>query len=97
MLIQCLVNREGDSQIVKLEGRRYKFARNEQGDMVCEVHNQEHIRWMLKSASYQEYLPPQAVDPPAAESPELRIPMGELAGQTDMNQKPARNSKRKAA
>ncbi len=91
MLIQCLIEREGDTHTTRLENTRYRFRRNDHGDMVCDVHNQEHINWMLKSASYQEYVPP------VAESPELRTPMGELAGQTDMNQKPARNSKRKAA
>ncbi len=91
MLIQCLIEREGDTHITRLENVRYKFQRNEQGDMVCDVHNKEHINWMLKSASYQEYVPSKvvqdghnhdgAMDLPVAESPELRTPMMELVGQ----------------
>jgi len=91
MLIQLLIEREGCTHITRLENIRYKFQRNEQGDMVCEVTNREHIRWMLMSSSYQEYVPPEAVkeghdqdgatDLSAAESPELRTPMMELVGQ----------------
>jgi len=61
MLIQCLIEREGDTHTVRLEGRRYKFERNEHRAMVCEVNNKEHIRWMLMSASYREYPPDEIV------------------------------------
>jgi len=87
MLIQCLIEREGDTQITKLEGRHYKFARNEQGAMVCDVHNQEHIRWMLMSSSYREY------KPEIGESPELKTSLADLAA----NKTESPKSKRKAA
>jgi len=87
MLIQCLIEREGDTQITKLEGRHYKFARNEQGAMVCDVHNQEHIRWMLRSSSYREYAPPESV---SKEAPALTTTIGDLI-------KDKKQAKRKAA
>lgn len=75
MLIQCLIEREGDTHIVRLENVRYKFQRNERGDLVCDVHNQEHIRWMLMSSSYREYAPDNIGEPP-----ELKTPLAELLG-----------------
>jgi len=87
MLIQCLIEREGDTHTVRLEGRRYKFERNEHGAMVCDVHNQEHIRWMLMSSSYREY------KPGAGQSPELKTPLAELIG----NKTAPAKAKRKAA
>jgi len=67
MLIQLLIEREGDTHIARLENVRYKFKRNEHGDMVCDVNNKEHILWMLMSASYREYAPREIVpvDPDA--------------------------------
>jgi len=61
MLIQCLIEREGDTHVIRLENIRHEFTRNERGDVVCEVHNQEHIRWMLKSSSYREYAPDRII------------------------------------
>jgi len=84
MLIQLLIEREGDTHITKLENIRYTFKRNEQRDMVCEIANKEHLVWMLGTTSYRQY------QLATGEPPELKTPLGELAG------KPAKG-KRKAA
>jgi len=55
--------------------------------MVCDVHNQEHIRWMLRSSSYREYAPPESV---SKEAPALTTTIGDLI-------KDKKQAKRKAA
>jgi len=88
MLIQCLIEREGDTHIVRLENIRYKFQRNERGDMVFEVTNKEHLVWMLGSTSYRKYQPADV-----GESPELKATLAELSA----DKKAPGKAKRKAA
>jgi len=87
MLIQCLIEREGDTHIVRLEKIRYKFQRNECGDMVCEVTNKEHLVWMLGATSYRQY------QSATGQSPELKASLAELAA----DKKEPGKAKRKAA
>lgn len=79
MLIQCVVEREGNEHLTRLENRRYQFKRNDNGNMVCEVSNKEHIKWMLSSSSYREYLPPEEKKGNEPEMPpeETEVPKGE--------------------
>ena len=61
MKIRCLVEREGNRHVLRVEGIPYTFERNEHGHLIAEVHNAEHIRWMMRSTSYQAYSPPKII------------------------------------
>ena len=61
MLIQLLVEREGDEHVLRVEGVRHTFRRNGYGHLVTEVTNPEHIKWMMRSTSYQVYSPPKII------------------------------------
>lgn len=61
MKIRCLVEREGNRHVLRVEGIPYTFERNEHGHLIAEVHNAEHIKWMMRSTSYQTYSPPKLI------------------------------------
>jgi len=92
MLMELLVQREGDTHVARLENIRYRFTRNEQGVMVCEVNNGEHVRWMLKSSSYRAYVPGEVKTEQAPE--ETNQAVAETKKETG---EPPAKAKRKAA
>lgn len=55
MLIQCLINREGDTTVTR-GGQNYVFRQNRQGHAVCEVQNDDHARLFLRMG--QKYYRP---------------------------------------
>ncbi len=46
MQVQLLVERDQNECVVKLAGRAYKFKRNECGDIVSDIYDEEHIKWV---------------------------------------------------
>jgi hypothetical protein len=79
MIIECVVPREGNEHLVKIENYRHKFKRNEHGAMVCLIHNEEHLKWMLSSSSYREYVPPKEEDAGVRCSNEAEKAVSEVA------------------
>ena len=61
MQIRCLVEREGNRHVLRVEGIPYTFERNERGHLVTEVTNYEHIKWMMRSSSYAAYREPKVI------------------------------------
>ena len=61
MQIRCLVEREGNRHVLRVEGIPYTFERNEHGHLITDVTNGEHIHWMMRSTSYQAYAPPKII------------------------------------
>lgn len=62
MQVQLLVERDQSECIVKLAGTSYKFKRNEHGDFVADITNEEHIRWVsnpFHNTSFKVYSPPK--------------------------------------
>lgn len=90
MLIQLLVEREGDEHVLKVEGVRHTFRRNGHGHLVAEVTNPEYIRWMIQrgGSSYCVYQEPKLTgeiledvlvpDAEPAEEPETPKPVRKL-------------------
>lgn len=56
MLIQCLIERDGDT-VVTRGGVNYVFRQNKQGHAICEVQNDDHARIFLRMGpkTYRPY------------------------------------------
>ena len=46
MQVQLLVERDQNECVVKLAGTAYKFKRNEYGNLVSDITDLEHIKWV---------------------------------------------------
>ena len=73
MKIRCLVEREGNRHVLRVEGIPYTFERNEHGHLIAEVNNEEHIRWMMRSTSYQAYSPPKIIQEEVVSAAEVSV------------------------
>jgi hypothetical protein len=62
MFIQLLVESTDDERIIIIEQHRYKFKRNEHGDLVCNMAHPEHEEGVLKlfPKTYKQYAAPVA-------------------------------------
>lgn len=62
MQVRLLVERDQDECFVKLAGTTYKFKRNEHGQLVADISDQEHIKWVsdpTHNTSFKLYSPPK--------------------------------------
>lgn len=54
MLIECLIQRDGDTEI-RLALSYYKFKKNKTGHAVCDVGNKQHSDYLLGLGDFKEY------------------------------------------
>jgi len=53
-IVECLIERDGPTY-VRLQGYLYKFEKNELGDAVCRVANEDHRRYLCSLPEYRIY------------------------------------------
>ena len=62
MQVQLLVERDQNECIVNLAGTAYKFKRNDQGHLVSDITDHEHIKRILDpshNTAFKEYIVPK--------------------------------------
>ncbi|MFZ4436808.1 MAG: hypothetical protein ACOYOS_00110 [Syntrophales bacterium] len=62
MQVQLLVERDQNECIVKLAGRSYRFKRNENGHLVSDITDLDHIKWVsdpMHNTSFRLYSVPE--------------------------------------
>lgn len=52
MLVKFMLGVDTDTHYVKLGGFRYKFVRNAKGDLVCDIQNTDHLKWISQQNHY---------------------------------------------
>ena len=76
MQVQLLVERDQNECIVNLAGTAYEFKRNDHGQLVSDITDQEHIKWVtdpFHNTAFKEYNVMKKITDevaPVADSPE---------------------------
>lgn len=83
MLIECLIQRASDTELV-IHGFRYKFQQVDDGALVCDVMSQEHQDWLLRMPNcYRIYTPRHKADVFVDEGLNVEEEIGEEEEETD--------------